>query len=190
MAGAPAPAHAGAAGARGSSRGPRLDAASSPVGGDGGRGPRAERSGGFGPRRGAGQGRDAFEAAGPLTCEPALEEEMGPQWHCGGARRWLWMHDGSRVNGWVEFGRGGLLTTSFGKGRNSGSWERRSSGEMVATFGKCHHVLELLPADEGRAPGFVLAERAMKDGSALRDRRPSRTCGLLDVGRPRMAQPG
>jgi len=112
---------------------------------------------------------------------PAEEHEMGEAWHFGGLRHWLWLHDGSRVNGWLEFGSNGILRTSLTRDER-GSWKRGDDGEMVATFGKCHHVLELLPAEGNSPPSFVVSRRAMRDGSPL-TKKNVRTLGRLDTRR-------
>jgi len=112
-------------------------------------------------------------------CRPASEQEIGPTWHFGGRRRWLWLHDGKVVNGWIEFGEAVFLRTSLARG-GTGAWEQRPTGEMVCTFGRCHHVIELLPASDG-PPSFKMRQRMMKDGSPLRDKGPPRTRGRLDL---------
>ena len=112
----------------------------------------------------------------------ASEEEMGPQWHFDGCRRWHWLHDGIKTNGWVEFGAGGILTTSLCRDKR-GTWELQGlqgEEEMVLTFGKCLHKVLLLPPSEGSPPMFEVSEREMKDGSAPRImRRPQSTRGCL-----------
>eukprot|EP00928_Gymnodinium_smaydae_P034092 TRINITY_DN24241_c0_g1_i1.p1 TRINITY_DN24241_c0_g1~~TRINITY_DN24241_c0_g1_i1.p1 ORF type:complete len:321 (-),score=46.92 TRINITY_DN24241_c0_g1_i1:117-1079(-) len=109
----------------------------------------------------------------------ATEAELGPRWHFDGARRWQWLHDGRSENGWIELGAGGALKTSFGS-KGSNSWEMLSSGELVVTFGRCHHICELLPARGNEAPMFVVKERKMKDGSAARPQRGPSTRGRLE----------
>ncbi|CAE8670887.1 unnamed protein product [Polarella glacialis] len=109
---------------------------------------------------------------------PASEAELGP-WHFNGHRRWLWMHDGLKANGWIELGASGTLQTSFGGG-GTGSWERRSTGELLVSFGRCLHVLELLQQPEEAVPMFCMRERTMKDGSQSRGG-AGRTKGRLDV---------
>lgn len=113
--------------------------------------------------------------------QPAEEHELGEAWHFGGLRHWLWLHDGSRVNGWLEFGHDGVLRTSLTRDER-GSWKRGDDGEIVATFGKCHHVLELLPAAEDGPPSFVVSQRTMRDGSPLK-KKSVRTLGRLDTRR-------
>lgn len=126
--------------------------------------------------RGA-QGR----AVSPSTpwCGHATEQEMGETWHFSGQRKWDWMHDGERVNGWVEFGTGGALRHSF-RLTGSSTWEhdRGGRGRLVLTFGRCHHICELLP---GRSvPTFAVLERVMKDGSEAKSKRgQKRTLGRL-----------
>ena len=150
------------------------------------RDPGGDRGGGGGGGRG-GRARSPGRYAGGGACGlgggggegiVASEAEIGPLWHFRGRRRWAWLHDGHRTNGWIEFGAGGVLRTSFG-GDRQGSWELRDGGLLRATFGKCHHDLELLPGVDGRPPQFRLRERLMKDGSRVGDRRVPRTRGEL-----------
>ena len=102
-------------------------------------------------------------------------------WHFGGRHRWVWMHDGKKANGWVEFGADGVARTSFTCG-GRGKWDLRSDGKMLLTFGKCHHMLELLPETKGEPPAFEVRERLMKDGSASRKRQGgSPTRGRLQM---------
>jgi len=133
------------------------------------------------PRRAGNSHHNHTEAESAPVCG-AAEVEMGPQWHFEGRRRWLWLHDGSKPNGWVEFGADGILRTSLCTG-GRGSWERRSNGEMLITFGKCHHIVFLLDVDDGQPPMFELRERVMKDGSPLRNKRMtgSPTRGRLEM---------
>ena len=109
-------------------------------------------------------------------CQPAEEDELGPVWHQGGRRRWLWLHDGQKQNGWIELGHGGVLRSSFG----SGSWklDPKIKTRLIVTFGRCHHVVELLPNVE--VPTFKVIERQMKDQSKTRERVP-KTRGRLDM---------
>ena len=110
----------------------------------------------------------------------ASEAEMG-LWHFGGRHRWVWMHDGKKPNGWVEFGTDGVARTSFICG-GRGKWDLRSDGKMLLTFGKCQHMLELLPETQGEPPAFEVRERLMKDGSASRKRQGgSPTRGRLQM---------
>ena len=127
----------------------------------------------------------AHGAAKPPESVPvrgASEEEMGPQWHFDGCRRWRWLHDGIKTNGWVEFGAGGILTTSLCSDKR-GTWELQGlqgEEEMVLTFGKCLHKVLLLPAAEGSPRMFKVCERKMKDGSAPRETsNPQSTRGRL-----------
>jgi len=111
----------------------------------------------------------------------ATEGEMGPKWNFEGRRRWQWLHDGMKPNGWVEFGIEGVLRTSLCNG-GRGQWELRPNGEMKITFGKCHHLVFLLPQVEGQPPMFEMRERVMKDGSPLRGRPSVRaTRGRLEM---------
>ena len=111
---------------------------------------------------------------------PATESELGEHWHADGGRRWSWLHNGHEANGWIELGTGGALRTSFNSANGAGKWELRYTGELVVTFGKCHHVLRLLPTRPGDAPEFRMTERIMRDGSAPRSQRPARTRGRLE----------
>ena len=106
---------------------------------------------------------------------------MGPKWNFDGRRRWQWLHDGMKPNGWVEFGIEGILRTSLCTG-GRGKWELRPNGEMVITFGKCHHIVFLLSQAEDQPPMFEMQERAMKDGSSLRGQpSASPTRGRLEM---------
>ncbi|CAE7909365.1 unnamed protein product [Symbiodinium necroappetens] len=107
---------------------------------------------------------------------PATAEELG-DWHFGGRRRWLWFHDGQTQNGWFELGAAGGLRVEIGRSRG-GSWWRGWSGELVVSFGRCHHVLELTQAAE--IPTFRVKERKMKDGSVARAHE-AKTIGKLDL---------
>ena len=75
---------------------------------------------------------------------------MGP-WHFEGHRRWDWWHNGKTYNGYVEFGAEGVLRTSLCTGGH-GTWELRANGEMVLTFGNCHHIVALLVQSKGDPP--------------------------------------
>ena len=109
----------------------------------------------------------------------ATEREIGPQWHFGGSRRWIWMHDGSKENGWLEFCCNNILRTSLcDDGR--GTWELRPNGNMCVTFGKCHHIIiTLAPEVHGQAPMFELRERLMRNGTPLKQKRQIPTRGCL-----------
>ena len=131
------------------------------------------------PRRDANQRQRKPVEAAPVT--GASEEEMGSQWHFAGRRRWLWLHDGSKPNGLVEFGVDAILRTTLCTG-GRGTWERRPNDEMALTFGRCHHVIVLLPEVQGQAPMSELRERSMKDDSPLRGRPGGRRSrGRLDM---------
>ena len=123
---------------------------------------------------------DKPEADSALVCA-AIACEMGPKWNFEGRRRWNWLHDGMKKNGWVEFGNDGVLRTSLCNG-GLGQWVLWPNGEMKITFGKCHHVVFLLPQVEGQPPMFKMRERTMKDGSSLRGRPRGRvTRGCLEM---------
>ena len=96
----------------------------------------------------------------------ATEAELGPRWHVDGGRFWHWLHNGQDVNGWLEFGSGGVLRTSFGKGE--GSW-RREDDEMIASFGSCHHRLRLI---QDSVPTFRVVVRHLMKGGEVRRRQP------------------
>mmetsp|Transcript_83238 Transcript_83238/g.239279 ORF Transcript_83238/g.239279 Transcript_83238/m.239279 type:complete len:226 (+) Transcript_83238:276-953(+) len=142
---------------------------------------------GAGGGRGGGRGRSSQARASSPNSEPfrgpASEAELGAAWHFGGLRRWEWLHNGEEANGWLELGAGGTLQTSFSN-RGSTNWERKSTGELVITFGNCHHFCELLTPrmdSAGRAPMFLVRDRQMKDGSGSRpQKRPTR--GRLVLG--------
>ena len=111
----------------------------------------------------------------------ACEAEMGPLWHFAGRRRWQWLHDGSKPNGWLEFGADAVLRTSLCTG-GRGTWQRRNNNdEMVITFGKCHHIVFLLPEVRDQPPMFEMRERVMKDGAPVLKRGDSPTRGKLDM---------
>lgn len=107
--------------------------------------------------------------------------EIGPDWHFEGRRKWQWLHDGCKPNGWIEFGAKHVLRTSLcDSGR--GYWDRQDNGDMTVTFGKCHHIVFLLDSPEGEPPMFELRKRVMKDGSPLRKIRVGTpTRGRLDI---------
>ena len=130
------------------------------------------------PRRVRGKGRD-WSQCGRLAL--ASKAEVGPEWHCEGRRKWAWMHDGAEVNGWFELCANGRLRTSFSQ--SYGSWERlHGSTDLAVSFGKCRHVLEIIGAGPlFSRPRFILRDRMMLSGEALRDRRPFVTRGFLLV---------
>mmetsp|Transcript_16171 Transcript_16171/g.41602 ORF Transcript_16171/g.41602 Transcript_16171/m.41602 type:complete len:223 (-) Transcript_16171:213-881(-) len=136
-------------------------------GGGRGGGGRGAVGGGGGGRGRSSQARASSPNGEPFR-GPASEAELGAEWHFGGLRRWEWLHNGEEANGWLELGAGGTLHTSFSN-RGSIHWERKSIGELVITFGRCHHFCQLLPTDSaGPAPMFLVRDRQMKDGSAAR----------------------
>mmetsp|Transcript_2312 Transcript_2312/g.5840 ORF Transcript_2312/g.5840 Transcript_2312/m.5840 type:complete len:191 (+) Transcript_2312:42-614(+) len=126
------------------------------------------------PRDSPEANRRPNEAATPAE-GMASAEEIGPDWHFDGKRRWAWFHDGSVPNGWIEFCSGGVLRTSLSK--ENGTWERRGEKEMVATFGRCHHSLVLV---EGRTPQFKVTQRSRKDGGPMKGQRQPNTRGRLE----------
>ena len=119
---------------------------------------------------------------GEPNCGPAAEAELGADWHFGGARRWQWLHDGKVPNGWIEFGVGGILITSFGC---NGTWRRSVAkpsierDEVIATFGNCLHTLELRPDRDG-SPMFIVRHRQMTDGRQARPQKRDPTRGRLE----------
>ena len=99
----------------------------------------------------------------------------GSPWDWGSMKRWHWMHDGCAVNGWIEFHSGGILRTSFEKKNKSKEvWSFTSNGNIKATFGNCHHYLQL--CDEDR-PEFYVFERILLNGDVARG--PCHTRGVL-----------
>ena len=131
-----------------------------------------------------GSSRSSAGVRHPEVTSPALpgasEAEMGPEWHCEGRRRWSWMHDGVKPNGWIEFCANGIVRTSLcTDGR--GTWERLSNGDMLVTFGRCIHILALLPEAQGQPAMFELRERVMRDGSPLSQKRIIPTKGRLGL---------
>ena len=94
----------------------------------------------------------------------ATKAELGPSWHFDGGRRWHWLHNGKEVNGWLEFGRDGVLRTSFGKA--DGTW-KTDGDEMIVSFGSCHHRLCLV---EAVVPTFHVVSREMMNGAEVRRR--------------------
>jgi hypothetical protein len=117
--------------------------------------------------------------------ENASPQEIGSLWHFEGRRKWFWMHDGEKQNGWLHFcAKGSLKTNLCNTGR--GSWELQSNGEMSLTFGNCHHTVFLLPHVQ-LEPMFELRERVMRKpgstrgGSKARRKQGSTTRGMLDM---------
>ena len=101
-------------------------------------------------------------------------------WDFGGVRRWQWMHDGYEVNGWIEFLSGGILRTSFEKKDGKKDvWCYTTNGNIIATFGNCHHYLQLV--DHGR-PEFYVFERILLNGSPARGQ--CNTRGMLATVTP------
>lgn len=118
-----------------------------------------------------------------MQVEPAEESELGAAWHFGGRRRWQWLHDGRNANGWIEFGRAGVLRTSFDRAdKPPGQWKAKAKAdELTATFGRCHHTLRLVPGRHPDAvPEFLVTERTLVSGKAC-DRRQPKTMGRLDM---------
>ena len=110
--------------------------------------------------------------------QPAVD---GSAWDFGVIRRWQWMHDGCEVNGWIEFLSGGILRTSFEKKDNSKEmWSFTSNGNIIATFGNCHHYLKL--SDEDMAEFYVF-ERILLNGCLARGQ--CHTRGVLATLTPR-----
>ena len=123
---------------------------------------------------------DKPEAESELV-RAATEHEMGAKWNFEGRRRWQWMHDGMKPNGWIEFGIDGVLRTSLCNG-SRGQWKLQTNDEMAITFGKCQHLVFLLPQVLGQPPMFEMRERVMKDGTPLRGRQSGRaTRGCLEM---------
>lgn len=130
------------------------------------------------PKAVAGRERQASPPPRPFQ-GAASEAEVGPAWHCGGVRRWLWFHDGVKSNGWIELGAGGTMRLSF-KVHGSARWAPRGADGLTITFGRCHHDVELLP--DSKVPTFVVRDRRMRDGSVSRPQRGKPTKGVLDLG--------
>ena len=102
--------------------------------------------------------------------ELASEEELGPTWHFGGWRRWDWLHDGQHVNGYIEFGSGGSLTTNF-PNRGWNGWIHGEEGTLVLTFNRIHHNIRALPMEEwpnAATPTFEVQHRELLEGGAGR----------------------
>ena len=116
-----------------------------------------------------------------FTQGPAQPAVDGTAWDFDGVKRWHWMHDGRKVNGWIEFQSGGILRTSFEKEDNKNEmWNFTSNGNIMATFGNCHHYLQL-PDDE--KPEFYVFERILLNGSFARGL--CHTRGVLSTLTPR-----
>ena len=112
---------------------------------------------------------------------PADASELGAAWHFKGRRRWEWLHNGSTVTGWIEFGQGGALRTSFDhlcQGGPPGYWTRAEGDELIVTFGNCHHMLHLVPNSE--RPEFKVTERVVFTRKQ-HDKLPPTTRGRLDM---------
>ena len=105
----------------------------------------------------------------------------GSPWDWGSMKRWHWMHDGCEVNGWIEFHSGGILRTSFEKKNKSKEvWSFTSNGNIKATFGNCHHYLQLSDEDK---PEFYVFERILLNGDVARGQ--CHTRGVLATLTPR-----
>ena len=110
--------------------------------------------------------------------QPAVD---GSAWDFGDVRRWEWMHDGYEVNGWIEFRSGGVLRTSFEKkDGNKDVWCYTTNGNIIATFGNCHHYLKLSDEDK---PEFYVFERILLNGDVARGQ--CQTRGVLATLTPR-----
>ena len=115
----------------------------------------------------------------------ATECEMGPQWNFDGHRHWKWMHDGMTPNGWIEFGIKGVLRTSLCN-KGHGKWKLQTSPlgtvEMAISFGKCHHLVSLLPQVAGQPPMFKMRKRIMKNGNPSHEGQSDTvTRGFLEI---------
>ena len=102
--------------------------------------------------------------------ELASEEELGPTWHFGGWRRWQWLHDGEHVNGYIEFGSGGSLTTNF-PNRGWNGWIHGEEGTLVLTFNRIQHNIRALPMEEWpnyATPTVEVQHRELLEGGAGR----------------------
>ena len=76
------------------------------------------------------------------------------------------MHDGYEANGWIEFCSGGILRTSFEKkDAKQDVWCYTTNGNIIATFGNCHHYLQLV--DYGK-PEFFVFNRILLNGFPAR----------------------
>ena len=92
-----------------------------------------------------------------LSSQPVVD---GSPWDFGVMKRWQWMHDGYEVNGWIEFRSGGILRTSFErKDAKKDVWCYTTNGNIIATFGNCHHYLQLV--DYGK-PDFLSSMTFLK----------------------------
>ena len=140
----------------------------------------AVNSAGLGASRGCGKKRQT--AAENRALPFATESEIGPNWHFDGRRRWKWLHDGLRSNGYIVFCTNNAIRTSLCASGN-GVWKLCSNGEMLVTFGNCKHRLRLLkkPYFEGEEPMFEVIERSMRNGSPLRSKNKVITRGRLRV---------
>ena len=116
-------------------------------------------------------------------------DDLSSAWHFGGRRVWSWMHDGTNANGWIELCENGYLCTNLCSSK-AGSWKRQpDSDNVLVTFGKCCHVLELqitrpdnISVKNSCDPTFIVRKRTLVNGDPLRDTRPCRTRGrLLDI---------
>ena len=117
--------------------------------------------------------------AGTPYVGPASAQEMG-DWDFGGHRRWHWMHDGSRINGWIMFGARGTLSISFNRVAGTHSWSRRLNGQMVIMFGSYHHICILEELKHGQPASFMVIDREFKDGQPPKPPR-FQTRGELDT---------
>ena len=112
--------------------------------------------------------------------------DLSSAWHFDGRRVWSWMHDGVTENGYIELCENGYLCTDLCSS-GEGSWTRQpGSDNVLVTFGKCSHLLELqitrpsnTPLEYSFEPTFIVRKRTMVNGQPVRDKRPVRTRGRL-----------
>ena len=108
----------------------------------------------------------------PLRSRPfkdalASHFELGHIWHVGGRRRWAWADNGADVNGFIEFETECLLMVYFPNRWFTGTWEKKSNGDILVTFGNYEHTLRM---EYCEYPTFTVIKRYRLDGGCFYDR--------------------
>ena len=118
----------------------------------------------------------------------ASRREIGSEWHFDGERRWQWLHDGKKPNGWLKFGANSVLSINLcPNGR--GSWELKTDGKMLLTFGRYQHTVSLEEAVEGQPPSFKLQQRIIPNSQPVKTApKLARSRGRLDVINPQILE--
>ena len=93
----------------------------------------------------------------------ATRLEMGDIWHCNGVREWKWFHDTEKdsenESGVIKFLTANKLYSSM-YSHQPASWRHGQDGEMVLSFGTCHHFVVL---ESSSPPLFKVVRRELRN---------------------------